>query len=67
VPAERIQILRTAFDAAMKDPALVEEAAKARMDLMPMTGAQMGALIAKLHSLPQPVLDRARALANTPD
>jgi hypothetical protein len=37
------------------------------MDLMPMTGAQMGALISKLHALPKPVLDRARALANTPD
>jgi tripartite-type tricarboxylate transporter receptor subunit TctC len=67
VPAERIQILRTAFEAALKDPALIAEATKARMDLMPMTGADMETLIAKLHELPQPVLERARALANTPD
>jgi tripartite-type tricarboxylate transporter receptor subunit TctC len=67
VPEERVQILRRAFDAALKDPALIEEAAKQRMDLMPMTGAEMQALISKLYRLPQPVLDRARALANTPD
>jgi hypothetical protein len=65
VPAERIAILRTAFDAAMKDPALIEEAAKARMELMPMSGAEMEATFKKLHALPRPVLERARALANT--
>jgi tripartite-type tricarboxylate transporter receptor subunit TctC len=67
VPQDRVQILRTAFEATLKDPALIEEAAKQHMDLMPMKGADMAALIAKLHNLPQPVLDRARALANTPD
>jgi tripartite-type tricarboxylate transporter receptor subunit TctC len=65
VPAERIEILRKAFDAAMKDPALIEEAAKQRLELMPMTGAEMEAVFAKLYALPQPVLDRASALANT--
>jgi tripartite-type tricarboxylate transporter receptor subunit TctC len=65
VPAERIAILRRAFDAAMKDPVLIEEAAKQRMELMPMSGAEMEAVFTKLHALPEPVLDRARALANT--
>jgi tripartite-type tricarboxylate transporter receptor subunit TctC len=65
VPAERIEILRKAFNAALKDPALLEEAAKQRLDLMPMTGAEMEAAFAKLYALPQPVLERARALANT--
>jgi tripartite-type tricarboxylate transporter receptor subunit TctC len=65
VPAERIEILRKAFDAALKDPALIEEAAKQRLDLMPMSGAEMQALFVKLYALPQPVLERARALANT--
>jgi tripartite-type tricarboxylate transporter receptor subunit TctC len=65
VPAERIEILRKAFDATLKDPALIEEAAKQRLDLMPMTGAEMEAVFAKLYALPPPVLERARALANT--
>jgi tripartite-type tricarboxylate transporter receptor subunit TctC len=65
VPAERIALLRKAFDAALKDPALIEDAAKQRLELMPMTGAEMEAVFARLHALPQPVLERARALANT--
>jgi tripartite-type tricarboxylate transporter receptor subunit TctC len=65
VPPERVQILRKAFDAALKDPGLIEEAAKQRLELMPTAGAEMEALFTKLHSLPQPVLNRARALANT--
>ena len=64
VPPERVEILRKAFDAAMKDPALIEDAAKQRLDLMPMAGAEMEAVFAKLHALPQPVLERSRALAN---
>jgi len=64
VPADRIAILRKAFDAAMRDPALIEEAAKQRLELMPMQGAEMEALVAKLYALPQPVLERARMLAN---
>ncbi len=30
-----------------------------------MTGAEMRAEFTRLHALPQPVLERARALANT--
>jgi tripartite-type tricarboxylate transporter receptor subunit TctC len=65
VPAERIEILRKAFDAAMKDPTLIEDAAKQRLELEPMTGADMQAAFTRLHALPPPVLERARALANT--
>ena len=48
----------------MKDPALLEEAAKQRMELMPMSGAEMEATFKKLYALPEPVLERARTLAN---
>ena len=65
VPAERIEILRKAFDAAMKDPALIDDAAKQRLELMPMSGAEMQAAFTRLHALPQPVIERARTLANT--
>jgi tripartite-type tricarboxylate transporter receptor subunit TctC len=65
VPAERVEVLRKAFDAAMKDPALIEDAAKQRLDLDPMTGAEMQAIFERLHALPQPVLERARALAGS--
>jgi tripartite-type tricarboxylate transporter receptor subunit TctC len=39
VPADRVAALRAAFDAAMKDPALLKEAAQAHQDISPATGA----------------------------
>lgn len=67
VPRERIEILRKAFDAALKDPALLEEAAKQRLEIQPMSGTEMEAVFKKLHALPQPVIERARTLANIKD
>jgi hypothetical protein len=65
VPSDRIAILRKAFDEVMKDPVLIEEAAKQRLELSPMAGEEMEALLSKLHALPLPVRERARTLANT--
>ncbi len=39
VPAERLAALRRAFDAAMKDPALLKEAEQAQQDISPTAGA----------------------------
>jgi tripartite-type tricarboxylate transporter receptor subunit TctC len=38
VPAERVAALRQAFDAAIKDPELLKEAAQAKQDISPTTG-----------------------------
>ncbi|HWG03619.1 MAG TPA: hypothetical protein VG271_01270 [Beijerinckiaceae bacterium] len=62
IPAERTAALRTAFDAATKDPQLIEEAAKQRLGVSPVSGADMQALIERAYRSPQPVIDRARAL-----
>src|SRR5262245_7475170 len=40
VPADRLAALRAAFDAAMKDPALLKEAAQAQQDISASTGAE---------------------------
>jgi tripartite-type tricarboxylate transporter receptor subunit TctC len=40
VPSDRVQALRRAFDATMKDPAFVAEAEKAQMDMSPSTGEE---------------------------
>jgi len=36
VPPERVRVLRRAFDAAMKDPKLLEEAAKMHVAIDPI-------------------------------
>ena len=65
VPAERIAVLRAAFDASMKDPALIAEADKQKLELNPLTGAQVEALIMRLYASPQEQVKRARLLLGT--
>jgi tripartite-type tricarboxylate transporter receptor subunit TctC len=66
VPPERVAALRRAFDATMKDPAFVAEAAKLRYDIDPLTGEQVQALVAQLSSTPREVVARVRAALETP-
>jgi tripartite-type tricarboxylate transporter receptor subunit TctC len=62
VPDDRVKALRAAFDAALKDPDLIAEAAKQRLDVSPVSGVDMTALIARAYAAPKPVVERARAL-----
>jgi tripartite-type tricarboxylate transporter receptor subunit TctC len=61
VPAERVQALRRAFDATMKDPAFLAEAAKLQLQVDPMTGEEVQALVAQLAETPAAVVSRVRA------
>ena len=40
-PADRVAVLRAAFDKVVKDPELLAEAKKLRMDVTPMRGEQL--------------------------
>ncbi len=51
VPAERVQALRDAYQATMKDPEFVAEAEKAQFVIDPVTGEQVEAAINKLFAL----------------
>jgi tripartite-type tricarboxylate transporter receptor subunit TctC len=61
VPRERLAALRRAFDASMVDPALKAEAAKAGMELNPVTGEAVEALVARIMAAPADLAVRARA------
>ena len=56
VPKDRLAILRAAYDATMKDPKFIEEAAKASILLAPKSAAQVETLIRAATSTPRPVL-----------
>jgi tripartite-type tricarboxylate transporter receptor subunit TctC len=59
VPAERLAILRRAFDAAVRDPRLAALAARAGVTLEgPMTGEELAALVAKVSKTPPDVIAR---------
>lgn len=59
IPADRHAALSKAFDDTMKDPALLAEAAKEKMDIAPMTGGEVGELVDKLYAIPPDVIAKA--------
>jgi tripartite-type tricarboxylate transporter receptor subunit TctC len=60
VPAERLQALRGAFDATMKDPAYLEEAKSQKMDVDPMTGEEMEKLLKTIYASPPELVQRLK-------
>jgi hypothetical protein len=64
LPADRVKLLRTAFDATMKDAAYLDEAKKRRLEIAPLSGAEVEALIAEVYKTPKPVVERVRAILN---
>jgi tripartite-type tricarboxylate transporter receptor subunit TctC len=60
VPPDRVAALRAAFDETMKDPAFLAEAAKAKLPINPMSGAEVQQLVAQLYDTPKPLVERAR-------
>ena len=59
LPAERLAALRKAFDDTMKDPEFLDEARKARMEVNPITGAELQALLRDVYSTPKDVIAKA--------
>ncbi len=63
VPADRVKILRDAFDATMKDPQFLAEAAKEHAEIDPVDGATINALLERVYAAPADVAQRLRELA----
>lgn len=60
VPADRVAALRKAFAAMLQDKALLAEAAKSGLDINPMGGDELQALVAKLYAMPANIVARAK-------
>jgi hypothetical protein len=48
VPADRVDALRRAFDATMRDPAFLEEARRQKLEVSTLTGEQLEELVVAL-------------------
>jgi tripartite-type tricarboxylate transporter receptor subunit TctC len=59
IPADRKAALIRAFNNTMKDPELLAEAAKLRMDIGPMAGSQIDELLAQIYATPADVVAKA--------
>jgi len=67
VPAARVAALRRAFDATMRDPAFLADAAKLQLDVDPMSGEQVQALVGELAHTPADVVARVRGILAAPE
>jgi tripartite-type tricarboxylate transporter receptor subunit TctC len=61
MPADRVDLLRRAFDATMADPELRADAGKINLAVEPSSGEQVAALLRRIYATPKAVVERAAA------
>jgi tripartite-type tricarboxylate transporter receptor subunit TctC len=62
LPADRVATLRAAFDKAVKDPDLLAEAKKLRIDVVPARGEQLQTMIKEVMVQPPEVVEQIKKL-----
>ena len=66
-PAARAAgVLRRAFDATLKDPAVLAEATKLGMEIKPVSGGEVEALVTRMMNTPDALAQRARDVLKPP-
>jgi tripartite-type tricarboxylate transporter receptor subunit TctC len=61
VPRDRVEAIRRAFLDTVTDPAFLADAARAKITIDPVPGAELESAVKAVMSTPEPVLARARA------
>ena len=62
MPAERVKMVRDAFNATVKDAEFLADARKGKLDVNPQTGQQLEELIKRIYATPKPLVDKIAAL-----
>lgn len=57
-PPEAVKLLRAAFDKAVQDPELLDEAAKAHLEINPRDGEYVATHVNKLYAAPKEMVER---------
>jgi tripartite-type tricarboxylate transporter receptor subunit TctC len=65
VPKDRVAILRTAFMETMRDPALIADAERAKLDLDAISGDEVQALVGKVYATPERIVKRVKQALET--
>lgn len=60
MPAERVAALRKAFVEALNDKELLAEAERLKIDVTPVEGSELQALVEKVYATPPAIVERAR-------
>ena len=61
VPRERVEAVRAAFLATMKDPRFLEDARRGGIDVDPLSGEDVAKAVRAIEQTPQDIVDRLRA------
>ncbi len=61
IPADRVQILRAAFDATMEDPGFLKAAQTEAVTVIPMSGAKAEELVTSLYKVSPEIAEKANA------
>lgn len=61
-PKDRLQILRKSFIATLKDPDLLADMQRARLDLNPLTGEEMQEAVERLWKLDKPLVEKLKEI-----
>ena len=62
VPADRVAALRAAFQATMRDPGYLKDAAQAGFVIAPIAGEELQAIVPQVLATPKPLVARARPI-----
>jgi tripartite-type tricarboxylate transporter receptor subunit TctC len=62
LPAERLKILRDAFEQVMQDKEFLADADKARISIEPLNGEKVQAVVTKLYATPPAIVAHAKEL-----
>jgi tripartite-type tricarboxylate transporter receptor subunit TctC len=60
--AERVKMLRDAFNATMRDAEFIADVKKAKLQLKPETGEALTALVERIYATPKEIIDRVSQL-----
>jgi hypothetical protein len=66
VPRERVEAIRAAYAAAMKDPEFIDAVLKGGLDLDPIGAEELTAVVRGIYALPDAAVVRARELLPAP-
>lgn len=64
-PPERVAVFRSAFEAALADPALVNEARQSQIDMTPRAASDLVSLLGKLYATPKDTIETVKKIIPT--
>jgi tripartite-type tricarboxylate transporter receptor subunit TctC len=66
VPADRVTLLRRAFDETLKDAAFLTDADKMRLEIDPLTGERVQEIVGRVLGTPRPIINQIQSVLGLP-